>query len=187
MDEIQELIESIGEQLRAKILSKFQTSAFLAGLAVAVLGVQLSTMSDAGKARPSLFTVSIALMFAAVLVYIAALIKLDELTMPKRFWRRNPELPVSNYRAVLLEDTELVELRKRMVSYWYTLTLTATGITGFALLLLLFPQNWTAALPAIGAEGTFIAVLATLALAVLYLRMLSAKVWKDFTELELKD
>jgi hypothetical protein len=36
--------------------------------------------------RPPLFALSIALMFGAVLVYIAALIKLDELTMPKRFW-----------------------------------------------------------------------------------------------------
>lgn len=82
--EQQELIEKVGEQLRAKIASKFQTSSFLAGLAVAVLGVQLATLTDGAK--PPLFAFSIALMFAAIVIYVAALIKLDELTMPKRFW-----------------------------------------------------------------------------------------------------
>jgi hypothetical protein len=36
-DESQERIEAIGDQLRAKISSKFQTSTFLAGFGLAVL------------------------------------------------------------------------------------------------------------------------------------------------------
>ena len=184
MDENQTLIEKIGDQLRAKILSKFQTSAFLATVAVSVLGVQLSTLSD-NKETPSLFWISIAMMFGALLLYIAALIKLDELTMPKRFWRMEPSLTVSYYPNVLLRDDELVELRKRMVFYWYTLTLTATGTTGFALLLLLVPRSWVSL--QIGPEGTFIAVLAALGVALLYLGVLSRISRRDFSKLELQD
>lgn len=187
MDENQTLIEAVGEQLRAKILSKFQTSAFLAGLAVSVLGVQLSTLSGDERARPALFGVSVAVMFGALVVYVAALIRLDELTMPKRFWRKDPSLAVLDYEAVLLEDQELVELQKRMVFHWYSLTLTAAGITGFSLLLLLVPPGWVAACLQIGREGTFIAVLAALGLTLLYLRVLAGISRKTFGVLELRD
>ena len=43
-DEEQERIEAIGEQLRAKINSKFQTSTFLAGFAFTILGIQISAL-----------------------------------------------------------------------------------------------------------------------------------------------
>jgi hypothetical protein len=171
MDERQTLIEAVGEQLRAKIMSKFQTSAFLAGLAVAVLGVQLSDL--AGSTKPPLFAVSIALMFGAVLLYVAALVRLDELTMPKRFWRKDPALPVGNYHAVLLEDAELVELQRCMVFHWYKLTLTATVITGVALLLLLIPPSWAAAALVMSAEGAFVSVIVSLVMGFFYLCLLS--------------
>lgn len=172
------LVEAVGDHLRAKITSKFQTSSFLAGLAVAVLGVQLSTLSGGG--RPRLFAVSIALMFGASLLYVAALIKLDELTMPKRFWEEHPVHHADDYTFVLLSDQDLWELRKRMIFYWYTLTLAATGITGFALLLLLVPATWLVTLPEIGPEGTFFAVLLALGLAIVYLMVLSAFARKRF-------
>jgi hypothetical protein len=63
---------------------------------------------------------------------------------------------------------------------WYTLTLAATGITGFSLLLLLVPATWLAMLPEIGAEGTFLAVLLALALSVMYLLVLAALARKRF-------
>jgi hypothetical protein len=145
MDELERaLIEQTGDQLHAKITSKFQTSSFLAGFAVAVLGVLLAMLSN--TSRPRLFSLSIALLFAAVLVYVAALIKLDELTMPKRFWSKPPSKhPVppkdlKNYELVRLDDDDLFELRRRMVFYWYGLTITATGMTGAALVLLLVPS-----------------------------------------------
>ena len=183
MDETQALIEKMGEHLRAKILSKFQTSAFLAGLAVAVLGVQLTSLED--KMKPPLFWLSIALMFGALLVYIAALIKLDELTMPKRFWPEGAPSPVPAYQNVLLTDEELVELQKRMVFHWFTLTLTATGTTGVALVLLLVPTDWVAASLQFRENGTFIAVVAALGLGLLYLVVLSRI--SDFKKLELHD
>jgi len=39
--ELQARIEAFGDQLRAKISSKFQTSTFLAGLSFAILGIQI--------------------------------------------------------------------------------------------------------------------------------------------------
>jgi hypothetical protein len=174
MTEQQELFEKVGEQLRAKILSKFQTSAFLAMLAVSVLGVQLSTLSD-DKARPPLFWISIALMFGALLVYIAALIKLDELTMPKRFWKPDSKRPrAEDFLFVLLEDQDLWELQRRMIFYWYTLTLTATAVTGLALFLLLVPQTWVPKTWGLHTEDTLIAVLGAVALTMVYFRVLAA-------------
>jgi hypothetical protein len=176
----------MGEQLRAKIASKFQTSSFLAGFAVAVLGVQLANLPD-GTEKPQLFAISIALMFAAIVIYVVGLIKFDELTLPKRFWRDNPALKVIDYENVLLEDDDLVELWKRMVFHWTTLTLPGTGITGLALLLLLVPPQWIA-VDYIGKEGTFVTVLVVLALTFVYLRVLTAvSKKKGFKKLELKD
>ena len=110
MDQEQALVEKIGEQLRAKIISKFQISAFLAGLLVAVVAALLATLGD--TAKPPLFGMSIVLMFGALIVYAAALIKLDALTMPKRFWRDRPDERVMIYRNVLLKDNDLVLLRR---------------------------------------------------------------------------
>ena len=86
-DEPQARIEAIGDQLRAKISSKFQTSTFLAGFGFAVLTVQLSTFWQSPK-FPYLLPTSISFMIASLFLYIAAVIKLDELTMPKRSGRK---------------------------------------------------------------------------------------------------
>ena len=61
-DESQERIEAIGDQLRAKISSKFQTSTFLAGFGLAVLTLQLSTFWQAQR-FPCLLPVSISINF----------------------------------------------------------------------------------------------------------------------------
>jgi hypothetical protein len=70
-DEEQDRLEALGEQLRAKISSKFQTSTFLAGFALAVLGVQISAIVQwPGDAIPIQLFVSISLLLAAfVLLY----------------------------------------------------------------------------------------------------------------------
>src|SRR5262245_50310364 len=173
MREVQDFYDLVGDQLRDKIMSKFQTSAFLAGLAVAVLGVQLSDLGSASQPRPPLFAVSVALMFGALLLYVAALIKLDELTMPKRFWTTD-ERVATDFTFVLLQDEDLWELHKRMTFYWYTLTLAATGATAFALLLLLVPPNWIPGAPEMGAEIRFVVVLAAVMLVVVYFLVLKA-------------
>jgi hypothetical protein len=139
MDEPQARIEAIGDQLRAKISSKFQTSTFLAGFGLAVLTVQLSTFWQSPK-FPYLLPTSISFMVASLFIYIAAVIKLDELTMPKRFWKedsakRNRDAT----RLAYLTDNDLWELQKRMVFYWWYLTIVAASLTAVSLMLMLLP------------------------------------------------
>jgi len=174
MTEQQEFFERVGDQLRAKIMSKFQTSAFLAGLAVAVLGVQLTNLGDAVQPKPPLFAASISLMFGGLLLYVAALIKFDALTMPKRFWKADKNRAASDWTFVLLEDGDLRELHKRMVFFWYVFTIAATTMTALALLLLLVPKSWVPGIPEIGPEGTFKAVLYGVGLVVFYFFVLTA-------------
>ena len=82
---IQTRIEDIGKQLRAKIRSKFQASTFLAGFSFTLLGFQITRLWQPVEI-PRLLPVSVALMLLAISLYISAIMKLDELTMPKRFW-----------------------------------------------------------------------------------------------------
>lgn len=170
MDERQAQIEAIGNQLRAKILSKVQTTTFLGGLTVAGLAAQMS--NPGVSARPPLFAVSVGLMLGAVVLYVAGLIKLDELTMPKRFWEEDPHQEAGDYMFVLLTDDDLWVIRNRMVFYWNRLTLTATAAAGLALFLLLIPSTWIA--PAAGPDGNFVVALSVLALAGGYLATLLA-------------
>jgi MFS family permease len=141
MDESQARIEAIGEQLRAKISSKFQTSAFLGGFGFAALTAEISILWQSPQ-TPRLLLVSIPLMLASICLYIAALIKLDELTMPKRFW---PEHPTEgnpgphDSRLAYLSDNDLWGLQKRMIFYWYSLTLFATLLMAISIMLMLLP------------------------------------------------
>jgi hypothetical protein len=135
--ESQARIEAIGDQLRAKISSKFQTSTFLAGFGLAVLTVQLSTFWQSTK-FPCLLPVSISIMVVSICIYMAAVVKLDELTMPKRFWKH--EFPLSETEKLgYLREENLCQLQKRMVFYWWRLTAVATILTGASFLLMLLP------------------------------------------------
>lgn len=131
--------EIIGEQLRAKINSKFQTSTFLAGFAFTILGIQISLLWQSTKV-PALLFLSTSLMAVAIILYVGAVVRLDKLTMPKPFWKgkENPpeeELIQSSY----LEYSHLKGLRNLMNFYWSTLTLVATGFTAISLLSMLLP------------------------------------------------
>jgi hypothetical protein len=90
-------IEAIGEQLRSKISSKFQTSTFLAGFGFTVLTVQVSTFWQSPR-FPYLLPTSISILVVSIVIYIAAVVKLDGLTMPKRFWKedRSKKDPVAH-------------------------------------------------------------------------------------------
>jgi len=134
MNETQARTEAVGDQLRAKINSKFQTSTFLAGFALAMLSIQISTMWQSERV-PRLLPVSIAVMIASFVLYIAAVVRLDALTMPKCFW---PEVKGRKRDPLgLLKPTDLPELKKQMVFHWSTLTLVATLLAMIALLLML--------------------------------------------------
>jgi hypothetical protein len=140
MDELQrinERIEAIGEQLQAKIRSKFQASTFLGGFAFTLLGTQISRLWQPTEI-PQLLPVSIPVMFVAVGLYIRAIVKLDELTMPKRFWEEGDGV-LGIPRLGYLSDQDLWELRKRMIFYWQRLTIGATILTVVSLFLMLLP------------------------------------------------
>jgi len=83
--ESQDRVEAIGEQLRAKIASKFTASTFLAGFALTVLSGQVFALWQSSR-LPMLFPPAVGAVFGALMLFVAAIIKLDELTMLKRFW-----------------------------------------------------------------------------------------------------
>lgn len=140
-DEEQERIEAIGEQLRAKINSKFQTSTFLAGFTFTILGIQITALGQWQAATiPLLLYISIALLVGATILYITAIVRLDELTMPKRFWTEDSNLNNQQQsKFAYLTDNDLWAIKNRMVFYWEHLTLNATYITATSLILMLLP------------------------------------------------
>jgi hypothetical protein len=138
-DELRARTELIGDQLRDKIASKFQTSTFLAGFAATILSIEITLLWQSGQ-RPGLLPISVAALVGALVLYVAAIIKLDELTMPKRFWNEDPNKhdPAASQLAYL-EQGDLWELHKRMVFFWYKLTMVATALTAVSLISLLAP------------------------------------------------
>ena|SRR5215813_7375000 len=142
IDERLEPVKALGEQLRAKISSKFQTSTFLAGFAFAILGIQISVLWEWQPSQiPLLLFIPIALLVAATILYINAIIRLDELTMPKRFWEKIADIEETKIpeHAYYLTEEELLALKERMVFYWNGLTLKATYLTAVSLILMLLP------------------------------------------------
>ena len=142
MDDLkQERIEAIGEQLRAKISSKFQTSTFLAGFAFTVLGIQVSALWQWQPQKiPLLLFISISFLMTAIILYIGAVVRLDELTMPKKFWDVDGDVHETKPPDLAyLTDEDLGALKDRMVFYWVRLTLRATSLTAISLLLMLLP------------------------------------------------
>jgi hypothetical protein len=135
----QDRIETIGDQLRAKISSKFTAATFLAGFALTLLGGQVFMLWQAAE-LPRFFSPAAGVLSAALVLFVSSVIRLDELTMPKRFWRSDPGVVASTppqYAFLTIDD--LWALQHRMVFYWQRLTLTATGITTLSLALLLLP------------------------------------------------
>ena len=141
-------VEALGGQLRAKIAGKFQTSTFLAGFAAAILGIQITLLWQKDP-RPGLLPAAIGLMSAAIALYVTAVVRLDALTLPKRFWpaeaRTQPDTrhewtrlqDEMNAKAAWLTNEDLWEMHNRMVFFWSHLTLTASWLAALSFLCLL--------------------------------------------------
>lgn len=131
--------EEIGEQLRLKIAGKFQTTTFLASAALAVLAIEISLLwSDAAVSRFLPFAIGV--LTGALIIFVGALLKLDSLIMPKRFWPEadaNPDAGGS--QAAFLTDENLWALQKRMILYWTWGTVVALLLTIASLVALLWP------------------------------------------------
>ena len=135
-----ERIVAIGDQLRAKITSKFTASTFLGGFALTILSGQVFTLWQS-TVLPLLFPLAVGSVAAAVVLFVDAVLRLDELTMPKRFWDESKAAGDSGHksREAYLLDDDLWELRKHMIFYWTRLTLVATCLTGIAVPTMLVP------------------------------------------------
>jgi hypothetical protein len=111
----------------------------MAGFGFAVFGIQITILWQS-ISFPRLLPVSQALMLVAIVLYITAIYKLDGLTMPKRFWKKDEahEDRRASHLSYLTHQ-DLWELRNRMIFYWMSLTVTATIITAASLFLMLLP------------------------------------------------
>jgi hypothetical protein len=135
-----ERVEAIGDQLRAKITSKFTASTFLAGFALSILSGQVFMLWQSSF-LPLLFPLAVGTVAAAVVLFVDAVVRLDELTMPKRFWDESNDAEDTGHssREGYLVDADLWELQKQMIFYWTKLTLVATWMTGVAVIAMLVP------------------------------------------------
>jgi len=132
----QNMFEEVGNQLRAKINGKFQTAAFLAGWAFTVLGIQLTMLYEEQKI--ALLPISIAIMLSSIVLFIYSVIKLDELTMPKRFWVDN-ESKQFDEKSFYLDDFDLIKIKKQMVFHWINWTLVGIYFNTISLFIMLIP------------------------------------------------
>jgi hypothetical protein len=188
----EERIEQIGEQLRAKITSKFTASTFLAGFALTVLTGQVFTLHQDAKNLSPLYPVSVGAVVAALYLFIYAIIKLDELTMPKRFWEQEPQAQSQPppYGA-FLHDDDLLGLQRRMIFFWQRLTMVATITTAIAVMGMLVPATLLGCsdFPGISTiqKCTFFAALAGVVTAFIYCWCIATRARKLFGPLYISD
>ncbi len=131
--------EEIGEQLRLKIAGKFQATTFLASAALAVLAIEISLLwSDSTVSRFLPFAIGV--LTGALIIFVGALLKLDALIMPKRFWPEADSSPdAAGAHAAFLTDENLWAIQKRMILYWTWGTVVALLLTVASLVALLWP------------------------------------------------
>ena len=69
--------------------------------------------------------------------------RLDELTMPKRFWPESPDADSAGLPPAwgCLTTEDLWNLQRQMIFYWYRLTIVALIITAVAVVLMLAPVS----------------------------------------------
>jgi hypothetical protein len=177
----QQRIEEIGEQLRAKIASKFSTTAFLAGFSLTLLGLELSMLWSNSR-LPLLLPYAIGALVFAIVLYARALMRLDELTMPKRFWEEGSgdHDPALSHLG-LLTDGDLWALADRMVYYWYRLVHAALWVTGFSLALILVPVESPEPMKAVSSALVASAIAAIL--SVVYIQIFASERGKEFAPL----
>src|SRR5580704_6716020 len=109
-------IETVGDQLRAKIVSKFQIAGTMAGLVFATLGIQLSLLYQDNISR--FLPESIGLMFTSASLFCVSLYRLDGLTMPKMFWERSWDSAPYGDDSWSLTPQNLMALKTRMLFIW---------------------------------------------------------------------
>src|SRR5947209_2520320 len=142
--ERQHRIDTIGEQLQAKIRSKVQVSTFLAGFASTLLGIEIARLW-ASDDIPQLLFVAIPFLLGGAFLYIYAVIKLDGLSMPKPFCQKWEDLPPDtkvedNFHDKSFSTIEdLRRLKEAMVFYWVRLVYVATGLVGLSMAMMLIP------------------------------------------------
>ena len=135
----QELFERYGDQLRAKISSKFSASTFLAGFAATILTTLVSGLRQQEQPVPLQYPLALGLTMAATILFVQGIIRLDELSMPKRFWPGRADAQNRAEDVGLLTQDDLWVLHDRMVFYWRYLTLAPTALTGVGLFALVLP------------------------------------------------
>ena len=173
LSESQDQIEAIGNQLRDKIRSKFQSSTFLAGFSLTVLSVEISMLWTAQEV-PRLLPLSISLMLAAICFFVASALKLDALTMPKRFWEEDPNrIDKEASQLAYLTDEDLWQIQRRMIFYWTWLTVLATFVTAVSMVLVLLPFDSVIRSDSLVTE-TFQTGGAVLGVALVYILLLRA-------------
>ncbi|HSB11012.1 MAG TPA: hypothetical protein VLM38_16105, partial [Blastocatellia bacterium] len=126
--------------------SKFTASTFLAGFGLTIVSGQVFTIWQSSE-LPLLFPLTVGIMAAAIVLFVKAVVRLDELTMPKRFWEESAAAANTGHssRKGYLLDDDLWELRKHMIFYWTRLTIVATWLTGISVLAMLVPYKPLAA------------------------------------------
>ena len=175
-------IEAIGDQLRAKVTSKFQTVAFLGGFALTLLGTQLSILWGGGRV-PLLLPYAIGVLVFALLLYAYALTRFNSLTMPKRFWdEASGARDASASHHGLLTDRDLWAIHDRMVFYWTRLVMIAIGATAVSLALILVPLIAPDAAP--GLRSALLPAVAAAAIALLYVRLFASEVGRPFAPMQ---
>jgi hypothetical protein len=135
----QELLEKYGDQLRAKISSKFSASTFLAGFAATILTTLVTDLWQQDAQMSLQYLLALGLASAATILFVHGIIRLDELSMPKRFWPSRPDVQNRADDVGLLTQDDLWALHDRMVFFWRYLTLAATVLTGLGLFALVLP------------------------------------------------
>jgi len=79
----QERLEALGDQLRAKISSKFSASTFLAGFAATILAAVVSPLWQQGTVVSLHFPAAVGLAVTGTGLFILSILRFDELSMPK--------------------------------------------------------------------------------------------------------
>jgi hypothetical protein len=169
----QDLLEKYGDQLRAKISSKFSASTFLAGFAAAILAALVAPSGQTLEQASLQYVLALGFVTAASILFVSGIIRLDELSMPKRFWPGRPDAPNRGEDVGLLTQDDLWVLHDRMVFFWRRLTLTAAALTGLGLLALLLPAVPASGMPASGLP--FASAAGSAVAAFLYARRLDGK------------
>jgi hypothetical protein len=164
----QERAEAIGDQLRAKIGGKVQSATFLAGFTISLLGIEITALWQSNV--PLSIPAALSILVFALVLFIRAILQLDGLTMPKRFWPEDPALPTDTGRSfAYLTDDNLWAIQKRMVFLWPRLVVVGLYISVISLLTMLVSISRPSSASVIAASLAL--SLAGLIAAVIYVKL----------------